>query len=116
MIFKISVKAALKPFLLHLSLVISAAHSATDYSLICLKISSWFMAEDAKPVGREGYGVSQLGNLGGTKRLGLVRLHCFTLFITICQMEHQVGKLCALFARVTPNTSLNGSKLLNAVA
>ena len=37
------------------------------------------MAEDAKPVGREGYGVSQLGNLGGTKRLRLVRLHCFTL-------------------------------------
>ena len=77
------------------------------------------MAEDAKPVGREGYGVSQLGNLGGTKRLGLVRLHCFTLFflsLSFVRWEHQVGKLGALYARVTPNISLNGSKLLNAVA
>ena len=30
------------------------------------------MAEDAKSEGKEGYGVLQYGDLGGTKKLGLV--------------------------------------------
>ena len=38
--FRIAVKDALKPFLLRLSLVISAAHSSSDSSLMYLKMSS----------------------------------------------------------------------------
>ena len=53
--FRIAVKDALKPFLLRLSLVISAAESASDSSSISLIISSESIAaENAEPVGKEG--------------------------------------------------------------